>query len=110
MIELLSILSVFILENFNATNFSTDWTYYAFLPYIRVLGQLFFAAFFLIPAIYVYEQSDRNSFQTSLFLLIVVCFFGSIIPLPVVSIISIVIGFILMFVLVEKMTEKKRPW
>jgi hypothetical protein len=110
MMNILSIISVYILENFNATNFSTDWTYYAFAPYIRVLGQFFFAAFFLIPAIYIYEQSDQNSFQTSLFLLIIVAFFGSIIPLPVVSIISIVIGFILMFVLVSKITEKKRQW
>lgn len=101
-------LSVYILETLNATNFSKEPWWYAIQVYTRVLGQGFFAALFLIPALYVYVNSDKNTYQTSIFLLIILAFFSAIIPTPVTLIIGLFVGFILTGVLVDSITKKRR--
>ena len=96
--------------DFNLSNFTSDWTYYAFKVYFPVFFGFFWDIFFLVTAAYIYIQSDKNTFQTAIYLLGVWAIFGIILSVVTLNAIGILIAFVFTGLFINKIGEKRRWW
>jgi len=96
--------------DFNMSNFTTDWSYYAFRVYFPVFFGFFWDIFFLVIAGYIYYKSDKNSFETGLYLLGTWCLIGGIFSTITLNAIGLICALIFTGLFMAKIGEKRRWW
>lgn len=91
----------------NMTDFLESPFTYSLSPYLGILGEFFFAFLILIPAVYIFIQSDRNSWISVVYLLTASAIFGLILPLMITSLMLILSAFVMTGLLIAKLAEKR---
>lgn len=91
----------------NMSNFTSSPFTYALSPYVGIFGQFFFAFLLLVPAVYIYLQTDRNTWISAVYLLGVGAFFLFIVPSIIISLILILAGFVITGLLISRLAEKR---
>ena len=98
------------MTDFNLSNFTTDWTYYGFKVYQGVFFGIFWDIFFIMIGVYIYIQSDKNTFQTAIYLFGAWALFGGVFSLATFNILGMIVAMIFTGLFISKIGEKRRWW
>jgi len=92
-----TIISFLVFFDSNITNFTHQWVYDSFQPYIHIFGGLFWGMFFGIigAAIYVSGEGDNRIYLVLAgYFIIVGIIFGIALTMPVIAIFGLILTFI----------------
>jgi len=94
----------------NITNFTQNWTYYAFKPYLDIFGGLFWGMFFgfIGAAIFVSGEGDpRIYLVVAGYLFIVGLIFAIALPMAIMAIFGLILTFLITNIFYKTFVEAK---